>query len=507
MNFRKVVFALAVGSLGLTGIASAQVTCTGATASPVFVRVEGTTEAVGDLTLTGCTGTVPQAISINITATAPITNTNVSGQSYTDATATFFGAGTATNGVLNGTTLSFAPSAAGQIGDPAVTGTIVIHGVRVNASQVAVNTSITETPVATGIILTGSAATATSVAYTQQGMGKPGVLGFTNTAICSAGSAVVPLLETEIVSGYAGAFAGENGTPGTYIAVTFGNLATGAKYYAQQTLNGGFAGGGVTAVLVADNTSTTPVSTVTIGPSGSQVTTAAPLTLNGSTATALYWVTGANVAATNVFAVPLYAVTTSGATAGVTSSPTVTAVFMSPSTGYDQFSTNQTPASVSATNNAGTVGGLAYQTLTVGANTYDATHNNGGGQLSSCATTLLFPYILNAGGYDTGIALTNASAGTSVSQDGTCSVMFYGSGAPSANPYVSGTITAGTVGAFTVSTVASGFVGYAIATCNFQNAHGFAFVTDGFGAPGRGLSQGYLAVVTSAAGQSVTAPF
>jgi hypothetical protein len=85
--------------------------------------------------------------------------------------------------------------------------------------------------------------------------------------------------------------------------------------------------------------------------------------------------------------------------------------------------------------------------------------------------------------------------------------MFYGSGAPSTNPYVTSSITAGTVGAFTVSGVASGFVGYAIATCNFQNAHGFAFITDGFGAPGRGLSQGYLAVVTSAAGSSVSAPF
>ena len=34
-----------------------------------------------------------------------------------------------------------------------------------------------------------------------------------------------------------------------------------------------------------------------------------------------------------------------------------------------------------------------------------------------------------------------------------------------------------------------------IAQCRFQYAHGFAFVTDGFGGPGRGLSQGYLALI------------
>ena len=34
-----------------------------------------------------------------------------------------------------------------------------------------------------------------------------------------------------------------------------------------------------------------------------------------------------------------------------------------------------------------------------------------------------------------------------------------------------------------------------IAQCRFQFAHGFAFITDGFGGPGRGLSQGYLALV------------
>jgi hypothetical protein len=86
-------------------------------------------------------------------------------------------------------------------------------------------------------------------------------------------------------------------------------------------------------------------------------------------------------------------------------------------------------------------------------------------------------------------------------------VQFYGTGAPATNPYISDNVAAGGIAAFTLSSQAPGFQGYAIATCGFQDAHGFAFITDGYGSVGRGLSQGYLAIVTSAAGVSVSAPF
>jgi len=42
--------------------------------------------------------------------------------------------------------------------------------------------------------------------------------------------------------------------------------------------------------------------------------------------------------------------------------------------------------------------------------------------------------------------------------------------------------------------VAPGFEGYVIATCNFQGAHGYAFVSDGLGT-GTGIASNYLAVV------------
>ncbi len=118
-----------------------------------------------------------------------------------------------------------------------------------------------------------------------------------------------------------------------------------------------------------------------------------------------------------------------------------------------------------------------------------------GFSLSACSTNLLFPFVTNTAGFDTGIAIASTSSdpfGT-VLQSGTCKMNFYGTAAPAA--FTSPTVTGGTVYATLLSSVAAGFQGYVIAQCNFQYAHGFAFVTDGFGGPGRGLSQGYLPLI------------
>ena len=115
--------------------------------------------------------------------------------------------------------------------------------------------------------------------------------------------------------------------------------------------------------------------------------------------------------------------------------------------------------------------------------------------ISTCATNLLFPFVTNQAGYDTGLAIASTSSdpfGTAL-QSGTCTLNFYGSGAPAA--FVTPTVTAGTVYTALVSNIAAGFQGYMIAQCKFQFAHGFAFIKDGFGGPGQGLSEGYLALI------------
>jgi hypothetical protein len=120
--------------------------------------------------------------------------------------------------------------------------------------------------------------------------------------------------------------------------------------------------------------------------------------------------------------------------------------------------------------------------------------NKGLGSFALCTTNLLYPYVVNTNGFDTGLAIANTSSdpfGTTP-QAGTCTLTFYGSGAPSTPTYTSPSVANGTVWTSLASTLSPGFQGYIFAVCNFQYAHGFAFVSD-VGA--RNLAMGYLALV------------
>jgi hypothetical protein len=113
--------------------------------------------------------------------------------------------------------------------------------------------------------------------------------------------------------------------------------------------------------------------------------------------------------------------------------------------------------------------------------------------INVCRTILLYPFITNQSGFDTGIAIANTSTdpfGTGP-QAGACTLNWY-SGPASPPPTVTGSIASGTVYTTLASTTVSGFQGYMIAVCTFQYAHGFAFISD-LGA--RNLAMGYLALV------------
>ena len=78
--------------------------------------------------------------------------------------------------------------------------------------------------------------------------------------------------------------------------------------------------------------------------------------------------------------------------------------------------------------------------------------------------------------------------------------------------YTTPSVAAGRTHAFVLSGTAgfSGFAGYILATCNFLNAHAFAFIIDGFGsATGPRVAEGYVANVvasgdrTNAAGEGL----
>jgi hypothetical protein len=107
-------------------------------------------------------------------------------------------------------------------------------------------------------------------------------------------------------------------------------------------------------------------------------------------------------------------------------------------------------------------------------------------------TTLLFPFVTNQAGFDTGIAITNTSMDTvgTTPQSGTCTISYFGNvtGGNPAPPAQTTNLPVAGGGqlTFVVSSGGGlgimgtpGFQGYIMATCNFQYAHGFAFVTDG----------------------------
>lgn len=123
----------------------------------------------------------------------------------------------------------------------------------------------------------------------------------------------------------------------------------------------------------------------------------------------------------------------------------------------------------------------------------------------ACTCNLLFPYVVNQSGYDTGIAIANTSQdvfGTSP-QTGTVTLNYFGSttgggAAPAAQ--TSQTVPAGSELLFTLSgggnlgiTAAAGFEGYIIAQAKFQYCHGFAFITNALGGP-NAIAEGYLAL-------------
>ena len=107
-------------------------------------------------------------------------------------------------------------------------------------------------------------------------------------------------------------------------------------------------------------------------------------------------------------------------------------------------------------------------------------------ELEECVTSLLFPFVTNAYGYETGIAITNTSAA-----NGSCMVEWAGSNAPADDGMI--VVMAESTATVGLSMIAPGFQGYADMTCDFRNGKGFAFISNGFGSMGGPTAaQGYL---------------
>lgn len=124
--------------------------------------------------------------------------------------------------------------------------------------------------------------------------------------------------------------------------------------------------------------------------------------------------------------------------------------------------------------------------------------------VNACSTNILFPFLTNQLGFDSGIAIANTSTdpfGTAP-QSGPCRLNYYGEttgggAAPAAQ--TSAVIPSGRTLTATLSSggnfgiaATPGFQGYVIAQCNFQYGHGFAYISD-VGA--NRVAEAYLALV------------
>ena len=132
--------------------------------------------------------------------------------------------------------------------------------------------------------------------------------------------------------------------------------------------------------------------------------------------------------------------------------------------------------------------------------------------VTRCTTTLLYPFVTSTFGLDTGIAVSNTSVdwkGTAA-QRGACTMHFIGKtlgetgfGDVEITEQVSVILEGGEQLAFSlllanpdqgIDDPVPDFQGFIVAMCDFQFAHGYAFITDGAsGFPT--LAQGYLALI------------
>jgi hypothetical protein len=498
-DFRTKLITLAGMATVFAGMAFGQATVsqTGAAAVPVLLRAEGTTENVAASTVT-VNQSAALAATVNLTVylspSLTITSQTVSGKSETNASAN----GVNYAGTVSGSTVTFS-----GIAIPAGAGTmpITITGIRVNATQVVNNgvpTGISETFFVSGTNITTAVPTAVTVAYALNGLGaitqsgtnsgnNPNGFLATNT-ICNGAVVTTVNFQVSVTEGFATAFQSQadeqvvGGTTAaknpTRLTLTFANVPSAVAVYVPLTVASPTTNS--TAVITAVTSATGATGSALAQDANLKNPTEpvklAAVTLASGTGTIYYEVTADSQNTIDTFPINVYLVNAAGSLQAPTSAITATVSFapIGSSSAYPSFSSTSTTTTVSA------------------------------GAFGACTTTLLFPYVTNASGFETGIAIANTSldtlksGATSVAtQSGTCGLSFFGNATATSNPatFTSASIAAGTTWAGTLTSAAgANFTGYIIANCNFQFAHAFSYIVYNFGTTS-GTAMGYLAEV------------
>jgi len=543
-NFSTKMFSLIGGAMLFAGMSFAQ--CPGGATSlnvpPILDRFEDTTALVSDVIVT-CTGASAAATgSIVLTLNEPVTsksgtrtvtagtlatgnfNGNYNGYSAnSDAVAIIFdGVNTfAYPGVVSGSQVVFPsvvlPSAAGGY-------VIRFSNIRVNSSLAPngnTNFAITESIFIqnAGVALYASPG-ATTVGYVVSGFGAAGVTAgsVNNYVICNGNPVAAPTTSFSIkqTENFGGAFKTMTGaralgalcgTPGAACSVTNGEQGS----YTTASLIGG--------------ASTTGLGTATHGTRFAytfnnipqNVTIWMPITVTngtltmalGSAGTGAFTAVADNRPTTTTIPAGYYGFTSATGTATVyydvtdtdntvqsenyTVTGYVTAAPNFASTAQPAITLTVTPAPTGATD-IPTFASQSPSALTLSA-------------FGLCQTNLLFPYVISnaAAGFETGIAISNTGldpfSGVK-SAPGACNLNFYGTGGsltgaaalavPTPAMFTS-PVLPGSTSSFVLGQVNAGFSGYMIAQCNFQYAHGFAYISNGTFGTSNVTSMGYLA--------------
>lgn len=545
-NIQGTLFGLFAVVLTAGGL-NAQSTCSSAIPSAqAFLRAEGLTEQVGDLSII-CTGPGGSAnVQIFLSPAIPITSQNLSTgtTAYTEALAVTTAG--AVQGVIDpaGTSITFSGLTIPAVGGG--TTSILITNIRVNASTIALGPTpppaVKEIAFVSGVGVRPAVLPATTVAYVSQALGVQSLTGVTATppfGVPSTGapgnipgcSTLTPAFPSFYVkfgeatanafkqrgssfsNGSVGAWSSLNSetgyvpavwpnTPGavnvansaTRVRIVLTNVPANVVAYFPTTPTTDTPNLGTLALTGSETGPLSPFTPVIPNgnnnlPSGMGSPGLALASNGGGTVEAVYEVAMQSPAALETYTIPVYFAWIAN-TVVANNLPIGVSVSFAP-VGAASAPPALVPAFVSA---ASTVA----QT---------------GPTVTSCMTSLLFPFVTNEQGFDTTLVIANTSADPSKNitpQSGTCNLNFYGIGLPFPSTNVlapngtgtGGVYLAGQTYAFNVSDVAIGFQGYLIAVCNFQYAHGFAAIESNLGLPSA-TSMGYTAVVLNRTGSVV----
>ena len=539
MSVNRRIFGLASSVLVFAGMAfgaPALNNCVTQTTVPVnslVLRSEGAAELVSDLVMTcdGTTSALTGSVYATISNAGPllsITSRTVGG--VNEATLQIMdnsGGGNPTifvPGTVNAGsgTVTFSP-----VTFPLYNFKMEISNIRVNATPAAQNTVVNEqiVAIAQGVALIQQIPV--QVGLVRQGLSAPTVTGLNNFLVCNGGGLAFTVNVAEM---FAGAFKSQHaptaanspdittvppaspanipgGEDGSYIAGAIGAATSGTR---------------IKLVFSTIPTNVTLSVPVTVNTAGKLY-----LALQGGTETGAFSIAGSGtLTASNGVATAIYEVreadVTSVSSIGIQVTATFTANTVQAPAGPITVVTSYAP-SPSAPGGAIPA---ALPSIPYFANTGTSLN---GSVFSACQTTLLFPFVTNEAGFETGIVIANAGmdnlkvggGSQAAGQPGACTIRFYGSTgaeggaqptapvaanfpAPAATP---ATIAPGTTHADTLTDVVGGpFQGYAIAVCPFLYAKGFAYIEYGL-TTNAGVSEGYLAdIIGSDRMSNIAAP-